>query len=48
MVVGNSSTLTSKRAYTSFKTSVSLSDEMKEIARPFVPKRPALPTRWRY
>ena len=25
-----------------------ISEEIKEIAKPFVPKRPALPTRWRY
>lgn len=35
---------TSKRSWTLFKTVESSSEAMNVIARPFVPKRPALPT----
>jgi hypothetical protein len=39
---------TSKRFCTSARFASSSGDEMKEIARPLVPKRPARPTRWSY
>ena len=45
---GNSDTSTSKRDWTWARMSASSLDEMKLMARPFVPNRPALPTRCKY
>lgn len=45
---GSSGMFTSKRDCTFASISVSSSDEMKLIDSPFVPNRPARPTRWRY
>ena len=45
---GSSVISTSNRDCTDSSTFVSSADDTKVMARPFVPKRPERPTRWRY